>query len=100
MEYKITPEEAIENLIALKVNLRATGFDTNDSIDMAVESLKMQEPAEWLEANYTSYLNGGGSLLVKGYRCSNCRFFRRKRFGKSEFCENCGRRMIEKEAKE
>ena len=58
----------------------------------------MQETAEWLEANYTEYFNGGGSLLVKGYRCSNCGFFRRKKAGKSEFCEKCGRRMIEKEA--
>jgi hypothetical protein len=48
--------------------------------------------------NYTEFeevLPFGGSLLVRGYKCSECGFFRRKRHGMSKFCEDCGARMKE-----
>ena len=48
---------------------------------------------EWVDSNYTEYLNGGGSLLIKGWRCTKCGFFRRKKYGLSKFCEDCGADM-------
>ena len=44
----------------------------------------------WIYTEESRYLPGGGELTVRGYKCSNCGYFRRKRHGQSKFCEDCG----------
>ena len=46
--------------------------------------------SKWIESEYTENLAGGGSLLIRGWRCPKCSFFRRKKYKMSNFCENCG----------
>ena len=49
--------------------------------------------AEWMKTEKTEELPFGGSLTVRGWTCSNCGFFRRKKHGISKFCEDCGYMM-------
>lgn len=66
----------------------------NVQVDLSVLKQILNQPvAEWLPVEKTEVLPFGGELTVRGFACSNCRFFRRKRFGKSKFCEECGSRM-------
>ena len=46
--------------------------------------------AEWKKIERTEVLPFGGSLTVRGWICTNCDFFRRKKHGTSKFCEDCG----------
>lgn len=68
------------------------------------EELARHEPTIIFNRNYDGLLADiidkaptfepiGGELTVRGFQCANCGFFRRKRFGKSKFCEECGSRM-------
>jgi len=50
--------------------------------------------ANWEPIEYTENLSGGGELTVRGYKCSSCGFFRRKRHGMSKYCEDCGAKML------
>lgn len=66
----------------------------NVQVDLSVLKQILNQPvAEWLPVEKTEVLPFGGELTVRGFVCSNCGFFRRKRFGKSKFCEECGSRM-------
>lgn len=66
----------------------------NVQVDLSVLKQILNQPiAEWLPVEKTEVLPFGGELTVRGFSCSNCGFFRRKRFGKSKFCEECGSRM-------
>ena len=38
----------------------------------------------------TEHLDGGGSLLIRGYECSECKGFTRKKTGVKDFCALCG----------
>ena len=49
--------------------------------------------AEWKYMEIEETLPGGGSLTKKGWVCTNCGFFRRKKLGMSNFCECCGYSM-------
>ena len=49
--------------------------------------------AEWIKKEKTEDLQFGGSLTIRGWVCSNCGFFRRKKHGISKFCEDCGSAM-------
>lgn len=53
--------------------------------------------ATWIYKEYEEVLPFGGSLLKKGYICTHCGFFRRKRLGISAYCEACGYQMQEGE---
>lgn len=46
--------------------------------------------AVWVPIEKTEVLPHGGELTIRGFECDRCGFFRRKRFGKSKFCEDCG----------
>lgn len=66
----------------------------NVQVDLSVLKQILNQPVtEWLPVEKTEVLPFGGELTVRGFACSNCGFFRRKRFGKSKFCEECGSRM-------
>lgn len=66
----------------------------NVQVDLSVLKQILNQPvAEWLPVEKTEVLPFGGELTVRGFACSNCGLFRRKRFGKSKFCEECGSRM-------
>ena len=60
---------------------------------MTMENVKPKE--QWIYTEFTKYFDGGGCLLIKGYKCSNCGFLRKKKQGKSNFCEDCGADMRE-----
>ena len=63
-------------------------------LDLSVlKTVLTQTKSEWVTVEKTEVLPFGGELTVRGFQCANCGFFRRKRFGKSKFCENCGCRM-------
>ncbi len=47
--------------------------------------------ASWNYTELHEYLAGGGEIVKRGWECSNCGFFRRKKYGKSRFCECCGK---------
>ena len=49
--------------------------------------------SEWVPHEYSRKFEGGGSILVRGYKCSACGFFRHKKNGTSPYCENCGANM-------
>ena len=49
--------------------------------------------AVWVPIEKTEILPHGGELTIRRFSCSGCGFFRRKRFGKSKFCEDCGAKM-------
>lgn len=51
-------------------------------------------PATWIEVEFERPLPFGGALTERGYRCSNCGFFRHKKKGKSKYCEDCGELML------
>ena len=53
----------------------------------------VQNNAEWVKTEKTEDLPFGGSLTIRGWTCSNCGFFRRKKHGISKFCEDCGYMM-------
>lgn len=66
----------------------------NVQVDLSVLKQILNQPvAEWLPVEKTEVLPFGGELTVRGFACSNCGFFRRKRFGMSKFCEDCGSKM-------
>ena len=47
----------------------------------------------WITTERTTKLVGGGELTCRGFKCSQCGFFRHKRHGRSKFCEECGAKM-------
>ncbi len=49
----------------------------------------------WIYTEEPEQLPGGGELTRRGFKCSECGFFRHKRQGGSKFCEDCGARMQE-----
>ena len=78
------------------VDMKEAMMMTNQTtVDLSVLTQVLQKRGVW---NYTEFEEGlplGGTLLVRGYKCSACGFFRRKRYGMSNFCEECGARMKE-----
>ena len=50
---------------------------------------------EWIYEEHTKFLDGGGRILCRGYKCSNCGFFRHRKRGMSKYCEECGAKMEE-----
>ena len=68
---------------------------TNEvNVDLSLlKGLLAREEGEWLPVEKTEVLPYGGELIIRGFACSKCGFFRRKRFGMSKFCEDCGTRM-------
>lgn len=44
----------------------------------------------WIYTEHTEYFDGGGSIVVRGYECSNCRGFTRKKTGIKDYCSFCG----------
>lgn len=49
--------------------------------------------AEWKQTEIEEVLPFGGSLTKRGWICTHCGFFRRKRNGMSKYCEECGYAM-------
>lgn len=47
----------------------------------------------WIYTEEARQLSGGGELTRRGFKCSECGFFRHKRLGQSKFCEECGAKM-------
>ena len=47
----------------------------------------------WEYVELTENLLGGGALTKRGYKCSNCGFFRHRKRGISNYCEECGCQM-------
>lgn len=52
--------------------------------------------AEWIPFEYVKEYEGGGSIRVRGHKCSACDFFRHIKNGTSPYCENCGATMNKK----
>ena len=75
-----------------------TQIKNENDVRAILELISSQRSAQWIESGNTRNLDGGGVLTVRGFRCSHCGFFRRKKNGMSKFCEDCGFKMIPKEA--
>ena len=63
-------------------------------ISEAIETLKAlareSKNGYWVATEHTEYFEGGGSILVRGYECSECKGFTRKKTGVKEYCSLCG----------
>ena len=71
-------------------------MENRTTIDLTVlrQALKVvPNTVEWKYKETEEILPFGGSLTKRGWVCSNCGFFRRKKFGISKFCEDCGYMM-------
>lgn len=70
---------------------------TNDTmIDFSVLKQVLETKpniAQWQYTEKTEELQFGGTLTIRGWTCSHCGFFRRKKRGMSKFCEDCGYKM-------
>ena len=76
------------------VDMKEAMMMTNQTtVDLSVLTQVLQKRGVWNYTEYEEILPFGGSLLVKGYKCSACGFFRRKRHGMSNYCESCGAKM-------
>lgn len=53
----------------------------------------VSDSAEWKKTEKTEDLMYGGSLTIRGWTCTHCGFFRRKKSGMSKYCEECGYQM-------
>ena len=94
--YPFVSEELKKSFdIALNM-LRDYPTDTEIQADMQKTYLAQNQEAgngqkaQWVYTEFTKTYDGGGFLQLKGYKCSNCGFFRHKKKGKSNFCEVCG----------
>lgn len=68
----------------------------NTTIDLSVLKQALgvvPNVAEWKKTEKTEELPFGGSLTIRGWTCTHCGFFRRKKSGMSKFCEDCGYKM-------
>lgn len=60
-------------------------------VDLSVlANILTRTEGHWVPIEKTEVLPHGGELTIRGFACDRCGFFRRKRFGKSKFCEDCG----------
>lgn len=68
----------------------------NATIDLSIlrQALgAIPNAAEWKQTEIEEVLPFGGSLTKRGWICTHCGFFRRKRNGMSKYCEECGYAM-------
>ena len=71
-------------------------MDSRTTVDLSVLRQVLgtvHNQAEWKYTETEETLPFGGSLTKRGWICSNCGFFRRKKSGMSKFCEDCGYAM-------
>jgi uncharacterized protein (DUF983 family) len=53
--------------------------------------------AEWVPYEFTKEFESGGSIRIRGHRCTGGGFFRHYKNDVSPYCENCGAFMKKKE---
>ena len=71
-------------------------MDNRTTVDFSVlrQALgTIPDTAEWKYTETEETLPFGGSLTKRGWICTHCGFFRRKKNGMSKFCEDCGSAM-------
>ena len=91
----MTKEQAIIILGALlDVNSLNTTDKAKAQILEAIETLialaKDNNTGVWIYKEITEHFEGGGSLTVRGYECSTCKGFTRKKTGVKDYCSLCG----------
>lgn len=77
--------------------MEKTQIKNETDVRALLAMLNPQKTASWIYCEESRFLAGGGELTVRGFKCSHCGFFRRKKNGKSKFCEDCGFKMDEQE---
>ena len=45
---------------------------------------------KWLDSEERTVFDGGGSIVIHGYRCPFCKCFNNRKRGKENFCHDCG----------
>ena len=67
-----------------------------EALETVISLAKDTKQGLWIYKEITEQLNGGGSLLKRGYVCSNCNYFIRKKNGLQDYCAGCGSKNTEK----
>ena len=65
-----------------------------EAIDTLIKLAKDNNTGVWRYKEITEHYDGGGSLLIRGYECSNCKGFTRKKTGIRDYCSLCGSKNV------
>ena len=84
----------LENM-PIKIDNVAQGNIYLDAINYAIEKIKGRKTGTWNYTEYSQKFEGGGSLLMRGWVCSECGCFIRKKHGTTKYCHECGTEMQE-----
>lgn len=61
-----------------------------EAIETLIALAKDNNTGVWRYKEITEHFEGGGSLTVRGYECSTCKGFTRKKTGVKDYCSLCG----------
>lgn len=98
-------EQAVSVLdTLLDVNTLNISETDKAQVKEALETLKTlardSKNGLWIYTERTEFLAGGGTLLLRGYECSNCKGFTRKKTGVKDYCNICGSKNVKEISEE
>lgn len=84
---------ALLDVKSLNLTDKATTQIT-EAIETLIALARDSKNGFWIYKEVTEQLAGGGSLLLRGYECSICKGFTRKKTGVKDFCSLCGSKNV------